>query len=114
MGLDVYPYAASSKTLDPERAKQGVRILITWSSSHPEMAGRELGDIAAEWQLSGKEAAERLLPGGAIYFQLDEDDVRAILKYPPTMIGSDGLPHDVSPQSAALGHLPASAGSLFA
>ena len=41
------------------------------------MAGRELGDIAAEWQLSGKEAAERLLPGGAIYFQLDEDDVRA-------------------------------------
>ena len=29
LGLDVYPYAASSKTLDPARAKQGVRILIT-------------------------------------------------------------------------------------
>jgi len=106
LGLDVYPYAASSKTLDPDRARQGVRILITWSSSHPEMAGRELADIAAEWQLSGKEAAERLLPGGAIYFQLDESDVRAILSYPHTMIGSDGLPHDVFPHPRLWGTFP--------
>jgi len=70
------------------------------------MAGRELADIAAEWQLSGKEAAERLLPGGAIYFQLDEDDVRAILKYPHTMIGSDGLPHDVFPHPRLWGTFP--------
>jgi N-acyl-D-amino-acid deacylase len=106
LGLDVYPYAASSKTLDPERAKAGVRILITWSTSHPEMAGRELADIAGEWQLSAKEAAERLLPGGAIYFQLDEADVRAILKYPHAMIGSDGLPHDVFPHPRLWGTFP--------
>ena len=106
LGLDAYPYAASSKTLDPERAKAGVRILVTWSTPHPEMAGRELSEIAEEWQIPAKEAAERLLPGGAIYFQLDENDVRAILKYPHTMIGSDGLHHDVFPHPRLWGTFP--------
>lgn len=106
VGLDAYPYNASSKTLDPGRAKPGVRIMVTWSLSHPDLVGRELSDIAKVWGCSEREAAERLLPAGAIYFQLDEDDVRRILSYPHTMIGSDGLPHDVHPHPRLWGSFP--------
>jgi N-acyl-D-amino-acid deacylase len=106
LGLDAYPYHASSKTLDPGRARPGVRIMVTWSTPHPRAAGRMLDDVAAEWRCSAREAAERLLPAGAIYFQLDEADVRAILAYPHTMIGSDGLPHDVHPHPRLWGTFP--------
>ncbi|MFN6979735.1 MAG: amidohydrolase family protein, partial [Gemmobacter sp.] len=37
---------------------------------------------------------------------LDEGDVRAILAYPHTMIGSDGLPHDVHPHPRLWGTFP--------
>ena len=97
IGLDAYPYNASSKTLDPGRAQPGVRIMVTWSRPHPEFAGKMLDEIATSWDCTAHEAAERLLPAGAIYFQLDEGDVRAILAYEHTMIGSDGLPHDAHP-----------------
>ncbi|MCG8508789.1 MAG: amidohydrolase family protein, partial [Rhodospirillales bacterium] len=50
-----------------------------------------------EWGLSFEETVARLLPAGAIYFQMDEEDLRRILRYPRTMIGSDGLPHDLRP-----------------
>jgi N-acyl-D-amino-acid deacylase len=106
VGLDAYPYAASSKTLDPGRAKPGVRIMVTWSTPHPEFAGRMLDEIAASWGCTDMDAAERLLPAGAIYFQLDEGDVRAILAYEHTMIGSDGLPHDVHPHPRLWGTFP--------
>ena len=49
-----------------------------------------LEDIAAEWGVGRRGRRERLLPAGAIYFQLDEGDVRDILAYPHAMIGSDG------------------------
>jgi len=106
IGLDAYPYSASSKTLDPGRAGPGVRIMVTWSTPHPHCAGRRLDDIAAEWGCGAREAAERLLPAGAVYFQLDEGDVRAILAYEHTMIGSDGLPHDVHPHPRLWGTFP--------
>jgi N-acyl-D-amino-acid deacylase len=106
IGLDAYPYNASSKTLDPGRAKPGVRIMVTWSTEYPGYAGRMLDEIAAEWGCSNMEAAERLLPAGAIYFQLDEGDVQAILSYQHTMIGSDGLPHDKHPHPRLWGTFP--------
>jgi N-acyl-D-amino-acid deacylase len=106
IGLDAYPYHASSKTLDPGRATPGVRIMVTWSTPYPDCAGRMLDDIAGEWGCSARAAAERLLPAGAIYFQLDEGDVRAILGYPYTMIGSDGLPHDHHPHPRLWGTFP--------
>jgi N-acyl-D-amino-acid deacylase len=65
-----------------------------------------LDDVAAEWGCSPRQAAERLLPAGAVYFQLDEADVRAILGYPHTMIGSDGLPHDTHPHPRLWGAFP--------
>jgi N-acyl-D-amino-acid deacylase len=65
IGLDAYPYNASSKTLDPGRAKPGVRIMVTWSTKHPALAGKMLDEIAAEWNCSNVEAVERLLPAGS-------------------------------------------------
>jgi N-acyl-D-amino-acid deacylase len=97
IGLDAYPYVAGSTILDPTYVDGLIRILITWSKSHPDMAGRDLSDIAGAWGVDQRTAAERLLPGGGVYFQMSEIDVRRILAYPHTMIGSDGLPHDTHP-----------------
>jgi N-acyl-D-amino-acid deacylase len=47
-----------------------------------------------------------LQPGGACYFQMHEDDVRRVLQYPATMIGSDGLPHDLHPHPRLWGTFP--------
>ena len=47
--------------------------------------------------LSLEKACERLSPGGAVYSTMDEQDVRRVLAYPHTMIGSDGTPHDAHP-----------------
>ena len=106
VGLDAYPYAAGSTVLYPEEARDDVRIMITWSTPHPEVSGRDLADIAKAWGCSQREAGERLLPAGAIYFQMDEADVRAILAFPLTMIGSDGLPHDKHPHPRLWGTFP--------
>ncbi len=97
VGLDAYPYTAGSTVLDPDHINEGIRIMVAWSEAHPEVAGRDLSDVASEWGCSQHEAAVRLQPAGGIFFQMDEADVRRILAYPPTMIGSDGLPHDVHP-----------------
>lgn len=106
LGLDAYPYVAGSTVLDPRRFMGASKILITWSRPMPEAAGRELADIAAEMGVSLEEAAERLRPAGAIYFMMDEADVRRILAYPHTMIGSDGLPHDEHPHPRLWGTFP--------
>jgi N-acyl-D-amino-acid deacylase len=106
VALDAYPYAASSKVLDPGRCAPGVRIMVTWSEPHPETAGRFIADIAADWGCGERRAAERLLPAGAVYFQLDEADVRRILAHRDTMIGSDGLPHDRHPHPRLWGTFP--------
>jgi N-acyl-D-amino-acid deacylase len=106
VGLDAYPYAAGSTVLDPAEVRDDIRIMITWSTPHPEAGGRDIQEIARNWNCSPREAAERLLPAGAIYFQMDEADVRAILAFPLTMIGSDGLPHDQHPHPRLWGTFP--------
>ncbi len=106
VSLDAYPYTAGSTILDPAKLRDDVRTLVTWSTPHPEMGGRDLADIARDWGCSAVEAARRLLPAGAIYFQMDEGDVRAILSFPLTMIGSDGLPHDSHPHPRLWGTFP--------
>ncbi|MFK0691071.1 amidohydrolase family protein [Mesorhizobium sp. IMUNJ 23033] len=106
IGMDVYPYAASSTVLRLERCDTGLKVLITWSTPHPEMARREIADIAREWNCTEREAGQRLLPAGAVYFQLDETDVRTILAHPRTMVGSDGLPHDIHPHPRLWGTFP--------
>ncbi len=106
MGLDAYPYAAGSTVLDPDWVSDQIRIMITTSQPYPEAKGRDLSDIAGEWQCSLQDAAARLAPAGAIYFQIDEADMQRILAYPPTMIGSDGLPHDEHPHPRLWGTFP--------
>ena len=106
IALDMYPYIAGSTVLRKQMVDGIIDILITWSTPHPETAGRMLAAIAAEWRCTQQEACERLQPGGACYFQMREDDVQRVLKYPATMIGSDGLPHDAHPHPRLWGTFP--------
>ena len=106
VAFDVYPYAAGSTVLIPERLRADVPVQVTWSVPHPEMAGRMLDEIARDWGVPAREAAERLLPAGAIFFQMDEADVRRILAHELAMIGSDGLPHDSYPHPRLWGTFP--------
>src|SRR5207302_1645418 len=59
IGLDAYPYVASSTVLRTERLEDATRVLITWSKAMPEQAGRDLADIAKEWGVGLREAAQR-------------------------------------------------------
>ncbi|MEB0091383.1 D-aminoacylase [Pseudomonas sp. CCI4.2] len=106
ISLDCYPYNASSTMLhtDPNRL-QG-RILISSSEPHPEQAGRDLDDIAAEWAIDKVDAARRLQPASAIYFGMDEADVQNILAFDETMIGSDGIPSGEKPHPRLWGTFP--------
>jgi N-acyl-D-amino-acid deacylase len=106
LGLDAYPYIASSTVLRTERLDEAQKVLITWSKAMPEQAGRELAEIAREWGVGIREAAQRLQPAGAIYWMMDEADVRRVLAFDNTMIGSDGLPHDVHPHPRLWGTFP--------
>ena len=93
IGLDCYPYCASSTILSESRAASATKTLVTWSKPHPEVAGMDLEQIRREMKLG----IDQLLPAGAIYFSMDEQDVQRILSFEHTMIGSDGLPHDAAP-----------------
>lgn len=106
VGCDCYPYAAGSSTLDLKQVTHDFDIGITWSTPHPEVAGRMLADIAQEWGLSLMEAARRLQPAGAVYHNMDEHDVQRVLSHPLTMIGSDGLPNDPRPHPRLWGAFP--------
>ena len=106
VNFDVYPYTAGSTNLRDDLVTDKIRIMVTWSKSHPEASGRELADIADEWEMPLLEAARRLQPAGAIYFQMREDDVRRAMKSSLSMIGSDGLPHDEHPHPRLWGTFP--------
>jgi len=97
IGLDCYPYCASSTILSWSRVGIASKVLVTWSKTHPEFSGMDLKDIARTMNLSEEKAVEKLLPAGAIYFSMAETDVQRILGFEHTMIGSDGLPHDAAP-----------------
>ncbi|CAL80214.1 D-aminoacylase (N-acyl-D-amino-acid deacylase) [Bradyrhizobium sp. ORS 278] len=106
VALDCYPYNASSTMLHTDPAKLQVKVVVAASKPHPEMAGRDLADIAASWGVDRLEAAKRLQPASAIYFSMDEADVRTILAFEPTMIGSDGLPFGERPHPRLWGTFP--------
>ena len=86
--------------------KLSERVLITWSKARPDLAGRELSDIAEELDCDIFSAAAQLQPAGAVYFAMAEEDVQRILSHPNAMIGSDGLPHDEHPHPRLWGTFP--------
>lgn len=106
VSLDCYPYTAGSTMIRTDRGMMDGRVLIASSVPHPECAGRDLKDIAAEWGVDGEEAARRLQPGSAIYFMMDENDVQRILAFDETMIGSDGIPLGDKPHPRLWGTFP--------
>jgi N-acyl-D-amino-acid deacylase len=106
VAVDCYPYTAGSTNLRADLISDQYRIMIAWSRTYPQATGRDLSDIAAEWGVDIHEAARRLDPAGAIYFQMDEADVRRVLSFPLAMIGSDGLPHDDHPHPRLWGTFP--------
>ena len=106
VGLDAYPYIASSTVLSAAQAERALKVLVTWSKSAPEQAGRDLSAIAADWGVSTQQAVERLQPAGAVYWMMDEADVQRVLRFEHTMIGSDGLPHDLHPHPRLWGAFP--------
>jgi len=97
IGLDCYPYCASSTILSESRTAVASKVLVTWSKPHPEFSGMDLDAIAERMGQSRSATIAALLPAGAIYFSMDEADVQRILGFEHTMVGSDGLPHDAAP-----------------
>lgn len=106
LSLDCYPYTASSTILTLDHAAASGRTLVTWSKAMPQFAGQDLSDVIDTLGCSMAEAIERLHPAGAVYFRMDEGDVQRILAFDPTMIGSDGLPHDEFPHPRLWGTFP--------
>jgi N-acyl-D-amino-acid deacylase len=106
VGLDCYPYTAGSTMLQSDPVRLQGRVLIAHSEPHPQLAGRELADIASEWGCDKAEAVRRLQPASAIYFMMDEADVQRILAFDRTMIGSDGIPFGERPHPRLWGTFP--------
>jgi len=106
VGLDTTPWIASSTMLNSGRHKQASRVIVAESKAHPAMAGRDLVDIAKEWNVDLDTAMERLLPATGIFFIMDESDVRRILSYEHTMICSDGIARGSHPHPRVWGTFP--------
>lgn len=106
IALDVYPYVAGSTVLREDLVDGVIDVMLTWSDAFPQFGGRMLADIAAEWGVDQQTACRRLQPGGACYFQMNEEDVERVIAHPLTMIGSDGLPHDRHPHPRLWGAFP--------
>lgn len=106
VGVDVYPYVASSSSLLKRYLRDADIIKVMWSTPHPEMGGRMLNDVAAQWGVSREDAVDRLYPAGAIYFDMDEGDLRRIMTHPAAMIGSDGIPGTEKPHPRLWGTFP--------
>ena len=104
--MDCYPYSASSTMLLPARVHQSSDVLVTWSKTEPQPAGRSLFDLARERGQPPEVVAKAVQPAGAIYFAMDEGDVSRIMAHPLSMIGSDGLAHDVQPHPRLWGTFP--------
>jgi N-acyl-D-aspartate/D-glutamate deacylase len=107
---DQYPYTAGSTVLSAVLQTGGLApsgpsgigrleaeaVVVAAAAGHPEWEGRSLAELAREFDLPPREAAERVLAGSpgttVVLHSMDEDDVRTVLRHETTLIGSDGIP----------------------
>lgn len=106
VGLDTTPWTASATMLNSGRHKQATRVIVSDSVPYPEMAGRDLADIAQEWGVSLDDAVDRLIPAAGIFFIMDEKDVQRILSFEHTIICSDGIHKGSHPHPRVWGTFP--------
>ena len=106
LDLDCYPYTASSTMLLKSFVKRADKVLVTWSDNYPDISGEDLNDLSVKFGLSIDKTIDKLYPAGAIYFQMDDEDLNRILKFPGSMIGSDGIPGDRHPHPRLWGTFP--------
>jgi N-acyl-D-amino-acid deacylase len=104
--MDVYPYTASSTMLRASRVALAEKVVVTWSHALPQFAGQEISEIARALGCTIDEAIKRLQPAGATYHFMSQGDVDAIVCDDASMIGSDGLPHDMCPHPRLWGSFP--------
>src|SRR3954465_2118592 len=104
--LDCYPYMASSTMLSYARTQICSRVIVSSSKPCPQFAGMDLDEVVQKIGLPVEQAIAKLQPASAIYFSMDEADVQRILAFEHTMIGSDGLPHDLAPHPRLWGCFP--------
>ena len=97
LDLDCYPYTASSTMLLKDFIARADKVLVTWSDKVKDLKVNDINNIAEEFDCSVDDVVDKLYPAGAIYFQMDDDDLNRILKFNGSMIGSDGLPGDKHP-----------------
>lgn len=106
VGLDTTPWIASSTVLNSGRHRQATRVIVAESEPYPDLAGRDLSDIAETWNCDLDTAVDRLMPATAIFFLMDEADVQRILSYRQTMICSDGISGGSHPHPRVWGTFP--------
>ena len=82
------------------------RVIVSSSRPYPQFAGMDLDEVVRKMGLPVEEAIAKLQPASAIYFSMDEADVQRILSFEHTMVGSDGLPHDIAPHPRLWGTFP--------
>jgi N-acyl-D-amino-acid deacylase len=98
--FDVYPYTAASTILwAVARGTEAVEldeVIVASVRERREYEGKTISQIADMLGLSVADALSRLLQeerdAVAVFFAMDEGDVRRVLKHELCMIGSDGLP----------------------
>jgi len=89
----------AARTFDWERIRVGI------ARNSTEVQGLSMNALADRWKTTPAEAALDLIIAedgwvSAAFFAMSEENVEQILRYPYTMIGSDGIAHDPdSPQS---------------
>jgi N-acyl-D-aspartate/D-glutamate deacylase len=105
---DQYPYTAASTSLaavvqNHEEGGSGLgmtdwsAVVVASAPGHPGWEGSSVAELADRTEVDPVEAARRVVDaeGSAatvVIHSMNEDDVRAVMAHPSTMIGSDGLP----------------------
>jgi N-acyl-D-amino-acid deacylase len=99
VNFDAYPYTAGSTILAVvarTREAPPENVVVSSVRDKPEYEGKTLAEIAEMLGVSPDEATQRVLEADpsavAVFFMMDEADVRRVLAHSLCMIGSDGIP----------------------